>query len=529
MAKGFRPSEELARWRRSERGALRRDGRWRMALCYPNRYRIAASSLGFQVVYRTVNARAGWACERAVYPEDVAAWVRSGAPLRTIEQERNVGDADVVAFSIAFELDVPHVAHMLALAGIPALRTQRDASHPLVLAGGPLTTSNPLPLGPFVDAVVVGDGEPVLDRVLAALERGGTRSAQLERLSVIDGVWVPRIHGDRIPRILRAPADALPAVGQWTSPHAELREMFLVEPSRGCPRRCAFCVVRAPSSPMRSVPSPEEVLAAVPAWASRVGFVGAAISDYGPIRTLLRMAVERGLQVGVSSLRADRLDEDFVALLRRGGYRTLTVASDALSERMRSRIMKGIRERHLVRAAHLARWARLRLLKLYVVVGLPGETDDDVDEFVDLCHRLSGIVPLALALSPFVPKLHTPLHAAPFAGVRPVERLLRQLRRRLRGRADLRAASARWAWVEYRLSQGGPETGLAAWEALQAGGAFAAWRAALRSCAERGALEAARRHGLWAPSGEEPGAAPPPRPPPRLPWRGVEPVGPPPA
>lgn len=498
----------------AERGTIRKEGRFRVALCHAARYPVAMSSLGFQVIYRLINARPDFVCERATYPDDPAAFRATRTPLYTLESERPVAESDLIAFSIAFEPDLLHLVDMLDLSGLAPLREDRGPSDPPVIAGGPITTSNALPLGPFVDVVVNGDGEEAVEQLMDALPAG--KEAFLRACADLPGFWVPAVHGDRVPENLRVGATHLPAAGQVVTPHAELSDMFLIEASRGCPRFCTFCVIRATVQPMRES-DPAALLDAVPDWAPRVGFVGAAVSDYAHIKEAIEEVIRRGKGVGVSSLRADRLDTDFVDLLRRGGYRTLTVASDAPSERMRAKLMKGIRDRHLVRAAELARAAGLRTLKLNVIVGLPGETDEDLDELIAMGRHLAGIGPLALTLSPFVPKLHTPLAHAPFAGLKAVDRALDRVRKGLRGVADVRAASSRWAWIEYRLSQGGQDAGLAVHAAWRRGGGFAAWRAALDGCDERAGLRAAEGTGLWEPTGVVPGAPRPPRPPRRLP------------
>lgn len=501
----------------AESGTLRKEGRFHVALCHTAAYPVAMSSLGYQVVYRLLNERPDFTCERAVYPDDPAAYHQTRTPLFTLEGERPVASADVVAFSIAFEPDLIHLVEMLDLAGLDPLRDRRGPTDPPVIAGGPITTSNALPLGPFADVVIHGDGEEAIGWLMDAIEAAAGKDDLLARCAALPGFWVPAAHGDRVPDNLRVGGDHLPAVAQIVTPHAELRNMFLVEASRGCTRYCTFCVIRATVQPMRES-DPERLLAAVPEWAPRVGFVGAAVSDYTHIKEALARTVARGKGIGVSSLRADRLDLELVELLKEGGYRTLTVASDAPSERLRSKLMKGIRERHLLRAAELARRVGLRTLKVYVVVGLPGETDEDIAELVAFTKELSAIMPTALTLSPFVPKLHTPLAGAPFAGMKDIDRTLDRIRRGLQGRADVRAASSRWAWVEYRLSQGGQDAGLAVLDAYRRGGGFAAWRRALDGCEDpRAALHAAEAHGVFSPTGVVPGAPRPPRPPRRLP------------
>ena len=484
-----------------ERGTLFGTGSYRVALCYPNPYPVAMSSLGYQVIYRRMNAHPDVQCERVVLPDDVAAFRRARQPLVTLETGRPAGGADCLAFSLAYEPDLKNVFEMLDLMRIPALRADRPDDAPPVIIGGPITMSNALPLAPFADAVVMGDGEGVVAPLMDALLLG--RRGLEERLAALPGVFVPAVHGTAVPDMLIAPAGSLPAVGQISTPDAELSDMLLVEASRGCPRYCTFCVMRATAQPMREA-RPEDVEAAFDTGAPRIGFVGAAVSEYTHIRRVLRKAVDLGKGVGISSLRADRLDEEFVGLLHAGGYRTMTVASDAPSQAMRGRLKKGLRGRHLLHAAELARQVGMRVFKMYVIVGLPGETRDDIDELADFSLELQRIIPrVALGLSPFVPKLHTPLGDAPFEDLKVQEARLAHLRSRLGGVVEMRSVSPKWAWVEYRLSQGGPEAGLAAWQAWKAGGAFGAWRKAFGAMTEdpRKALHAAEEHALWHAAG----------------------------
>ena len=182
--------------------------------------------------------------------------------------------------------------------------------------------------------------------------------------------------------------------------------------------------------------------------------------------------------MGVSSLRADRLTPELVDTLRRGGARVLTVASDGSSQRLRDLVDRKHSEEQLLRAARYAAAAGMERLKVYSMVGLPLETDDDIDEMVRFTRELAGHLPVAIGVAPFVAKRHTPLDGAPFAGIREIDHRLDRLRRGLKGRAEVRPTSARWAWVEYMLAQGGPEAGLAAMEAWAAGGTFAAWKRA---------------------------------------------------
>jgi len=461
-----------------EIGTIRREAPRRVALVYPSPYHVGMSSLGFQSIYGLLNRIDGWAAQRAFLPDDVEAWRRARLPLVTYEGETPIGGADVIAFSVAYELELTGVFDCLALAGMPVLAEERGPQHPLVVAGGPLTFSNPLPLGPFVDVVVMGEAEELAPALLAAIDAEPDRARLLDALSRTDGFWVPSVHGERLPAVAKADDALLPARSTVVTPNTELRSMFLVEPERGCSRGCTYCVMRrSTNGGMRKV-APEVVLDAVPAHAKRVGLVGAAVTDHPKIAEIVRGLVDRGCEIGISSLRADRLTDEFVGLLARGGYRTLTTASDGVSERLREVIQRKTKEKHLVRAAELARAHGMRGLKLYEMVGVPGETDDDIDELVRFGRELSKVIPLALGVAPFVAKRNTPLDGTAFAGIREVELKLERLRKGLRGTVDVRPTSARWAWVEYVLAQGGIEAGRRALAAHRAGGAFAAWKRA---------------------------------------------------
>jgi hypothetical protein len=309
----------------SERGTIFKDAPLRIALCYPLPYHAAMSSLGYQVIYRLLNAHDGIACERVVLPDDVRAARARGQRPVAIESGRPLADFDLVAFSLTWDLDIVGFFDLLDLAGIPLLRDERGPYHPAVLIGGPLTASNPLPFSDFIDFAVIGDGEDAVPRVAQALTDARDRDDLFDRLAPIPGMWLPERDGDRIPATQKV-ALTQPAVSQIVTPLSELSNMFLVEGSRGCPRFCKFCLVRAAESPMRQN-EVRRVMAAIPPWAERVGFVGAAISEWDGIREAMREVVASGRGIGISSLRADRLDSEFVELLYRGGARSLTIAA----------------------------------------------------------------------------------------------------------------------------------------------------------------------------------------------------------
>ena len=416
----------------------------------------------------------------------------------------------MIALSVADELALAGVVRLLDAASVPALREDRDLRHPIVVAGGPLTFSNPLPLVPFADVIVVGEADTLAVDVMRALRDAASREDALDRVARLPHVLVPARHADRgdrwLPEVAMCDDAILPAWAPIRTPDTELSNMFLIETERGCSRGCTYCVMRrSTNGGMRIVPA-ERVLELVPADARRVGLVGAAVSDHPKIVHLVRTLAERGCEVGLSSLRPDRLTDDFVAALKLAGYKTLTTAMDGTSERMRESLERRSPVKRLERAAELARAHGMHRLKLYLMVGVPGETDADVDECAAFVTELSRIVPVVLGIAPFCPKRNTPLADEPFAGIDVVNSRLDRLRKKLRGRAEVRATSARWAWVEAVLAQGGAAEGRAVLDAVRAGGSFSAWRKAflaipggLRLDDARGRAEALREGADAAP------------------------------
>jgi radical SAM superfamily enzyme YgiQ (UPF0313 family) len=257
-----------------------------------------------------------------------------------------------------------------------------------------------------------------------------------------------------------------------------LSDMFLVETERGCSRSCKYCVMRrSTNGGMRLVPM-ETILGLIPEDVKKVGLVGAAVSDHPRIAQIVTTLAEQGRQVGLSSLRPDRLSDEFVGALKKAGTRTLTTAMDGPSERLRDMLERRARPKHLLRCAEVAKKHGMNGLKLYLMIGLPSETDADIDECVAFVTELSKIVPIALGIAPFCAKRNTPLDGQSFAGIDVVNDRLDRLRRGFRGRVDVRSTSAKWAWVEYVLAQGGEAEGRAVAEAARAGGSFASFKRA---------------------------------------------------
>lgn len=467
-----------------EVGTIYKDGLVRCVLVYPSPYSLAMSSLGFQTMYRLLNELPGVACERATLDAP-----KSEERLRTIESGRLAGEAMVLGISVATEEEVALSARALMASGIPPLESDRRGQRhrfPLIIAGGPLTFADGSPLHALADLVLHGEAEDSLSEAMAIMQRqaSSTQEELLEAMSSLAGAVVPSltpVNG----RVEGAIADErwLPSHSAIVTPRSEFANMFLVEAARGCPRRCAFCVMGGRGRSFRSI-DPEKVLECVPERARRVGVVGTALTDHPRIKEILSGLLERGCQVSLSSLRADRLDEELLSLLVRGGAQTLTIAADGASERLRKEVRKQVTAASLIRAAELGAAAGIRAVKLYAMVGLPGETEEDITELAELALEISRILPVKMSVSPFVPKVGTALEGASFAPRRLIRGHLALLRDRVRSRVELRSSSVRGAWIENAVAQGGYRAGLAAVDVARQRPSYAAWK------------EAIERHGL---------------------------------
>jgi radical SAM superfamily enzyme YgiQ (UPF0313 family) len=411
------------------------------------------SNLGFQTIYWHLNQIPDVVCERVFLPdaEDVQEHRRTQTPPLSLESLRPLTDFHLVGFSVTYEGDYIGVLRMLSMAGIPLRPAERQPHHPLVLMGGVCAFSNPEPLAPFMDFVVVGEGEEIVHEIVGLWrDVGPAREHLLPRLASVAGIYLPDRYALRhapdgtIEEV--APADGAPAtvvkrrlknVNQFETvslvktPKAEYGHMALLEVGKGCGRGCRFCLEGEVYRPVRhrSVESLRESVAKIAAESAadgrRIGLVGACVSDYPWIGDLLKVLDEHGLEVSISSLRADSLTEDLVQALQRGGHRTLTMAPEAGTERLRGVIRKAISDAQLYAACDLVRRYGIPNLKCYFMIGLPTETRDDVAAIPDLAARLLERlrVPgpdghpfgrLTLSVSSFVPKPWTPFQWAAF-------------------------------------------------------------------------------------------------------------------
>src|SRR5215831_5854802 len=448
----------------SEEGVVRKDwgGRVSVALVYPNTYAVGMSNLGFQTVYERLNALPDAVCERVFFPdpEDLDELLRTGAEPFSLESLRPLREFDIVGFSVTYEGDYINVLRLLRMAGIPVRTADRAPGDPLVLMGGVCAFSNPEPLAPFMDEVAVGEGEELVGEIVAAYAESraaGTddlRSRVIGRLALLSGIYVPAAYdvgyaSDGSIESVTPIAAGVPSVvikrrvrdvnrfetrSLLKTPKAEYGHMALLEVGKGCGRGCRFCLECQVYRPVRhrSLEALRESVATIAKESKRVGLVGACVSDYPWIGELMQILEEYGMEVSISSLRADSLTEDLVASLQRGGHRTLTMAPEAGTERLRRVVRKVITDEQIYAACDLLRKYGIPNLKCYFMIGQPTETMEDVEAIPDLARRMLDRlrVPgpeghpfgkLTLSVSSFVPKPWTPFQWAAFDEPRDLE------------------------------------------------------------------------------------------------------------
>ncbi|MBI5888828.1 MAG: radical SAM protein [Deltaproteobacteria bacterium] len=475
-------------------------GKVRVCLVWPNVYALGMTNLGFQTVCRLLNDMENCVCERAFLPskEDALEFSRTGTELFSHETQTPLHEFDIIAFSVSFEDDYFNIPAILSLANIPVRSSERRqgpnplrgsnplrGQYPVIIAGGAAVSLNPEPLAEICDLFLLGEGEGALTEFIALFERiekadiSRRRQEAVRELDSLPFVYVPSLYefeydGAKVRAIrpLRGAKERIRACKNLSLDNFIIPQSFirtpstgfggtpLVEIERGCGRGCRFCVAGFLYLPPRSrnADAVKEAVESGIKATGKAGLVGAAVSEYPQIKELLRAGVSLGAEVTLSSLRTDMLDAELLALLNMAGYKTVTLAPEAGSQRMRGVINKGIDDRGIMEAVSLITEAGFTRIKLYFLIGLPLEEDADAEAVVDLSLRIKAAMKkgsLALSVNPFIPKPFTPFQWHGFADRADVQRRLAIIKKgiaRQRG-VTMSAMSANEAFTQAYVSR----------------------------------------------------------------------------
>ncbi|NVO00656.1 MAG: radical SAM protein, partial [Geobacteraceae bacterium] len=450
-----------------------RGGALRICLVYPNRYAIAMSNLGFQAVYAMLNGYPQIVCERAFLPDkdEMAEYEVSRTPLLSLETQQPVSGFDIIAYSISFESDYLNIPVLFRLAGIPPLADERTEKHPLVIAGGAATFINPEPIADFIDAVCIGEAEVILPELLEKLCAASSgRDELLGTLDSISGVYLPSLLPKKqVARAYLKDLDLHPVTTVINAPESEFSDMHLVELTRGCPRGCRFCAAGFIYHPyrQRTFESVKSDIDKGIALGRKIGLVAAAVGDFKGVDKLCRYIVDSGGTFSVSSLRIDGLDETMTSLLVESGHKTATLAPEGGSQRLRDLVKKGISEEQILAACERLIEKDILNLKLYFIIGLPTETDDDVLELLQLVEKIRELVlakaklnrrigEITLSINPFIPKPFTPFQWCGMMRLKVLEKRLATIQNHFRRVANVsvQAESLKEAMLQALLSRG---------------------------------------------------------------------------
>lgn len=460
----------------------------KVAIVYPNTYFVGMSNLGLHIIYEEINLRNDSVCERIFLPEkkELEAYDKTKTPLMSVETQRPMHQFDVVAFDVTFEMDYFHIPLMLRHGRVPIMGKDRTEFDPIVIAGGPCATFNPEPFADFIDAFIIGEGEGIVSRVLDIIRDGKMegldRHAILRQLANVSGVYVPSLYvpiyseegefkgyhiAEGAPKTIKRHFEMLTSGGETVvaTNYTEFGAMYIIEVARGCGRHCRFCMAgycfRVPR--VRPLDILKEGVERAEKLGKKVGLMGAAISDYPEVDELVNYIRSKDMRYSCASLRADSLTQAVVDGLADSGQKTITIAPETGSERLRRVINKGISEEHLQNAATLSAKSGIQHMRLYIMIGLPTETDEDIEAIVGLAERTQAHMAevgckgrLTLSINPFIPKPFTPFQWMAMDNQKTVEKKLQYIKKALQKnrRIEVLVESPKEAYIQGVLARG---------------------------------------------------------------------------
>jgi len=495
--------EDSRRHLAHEQGTIHKDwgGKVPIALIYPNSYNLGMSNLGIHAIYSFLNKRSDTICERIFW--EIQNEKHLSPPI-SIESQRGLNEYAILAFSVTYELDYFNIPRILKASGIPLLAKDRDETYPLIIAGGACISANPMPLAPFFDCMCIGEAEALFPAFLTTWQKitDCDREEQLITLAETHGILVPQVPQKSVTRQWVQDLDDFPVHTVITTPDTELGDLYLIEVERGCPWRCRFCLVGGTFHPMRthSLDSILEQATSGLKFRKRLGLVGPDVTDHPQIENILIKLKELKAEISVSSLRIRPLCPMAIAELAQGRTGTITFAPEAGSERLRKVIKKGVVEEDILKAIEVTSQFAMKQLRLYFMIGLPTETDQDIDEIIalsikckEIIERKQSTVRIILSVSPFVPKAGTPFQWMPMEHLEVINKRLDLLKNQLRPVGiKVTGESPAWSEVQAILARG--DQRLAPLLASMNTTSLSAWKKALR---EYGFNDNTEAHKRW--------------------------------
>lgn len=472
---------------------LHTDGRIKIALVFPNTYHLGMSNLGYHTLYRIFNSSEDISCERVFLPDHKTLKNQNNkTKILSLETGRPLTSFHVIAFSLTFENDYTNILSILKLANIPFLRKERNPSHPLLMAGGITTFLNPEPIADFFDLFFIGEAEeniePLLELIRNEHHQRKWVKPDLNKFAKINSIYIPsgykvsyKSNGQinnfqakpGYPETIKYSAannlNLSPSSSVISTPLTEFSNMALLEVSRGCPRHCRFCAAGNVYQPyrLRNKKIIKNEIKELLTNTGKIGLLGSAVSDHPDLIEIIEFISNNNGLVSLSSLRADKICDHTVSLLKKSGHRTFTIAPEAGSQKLRDKIRKDLSLDEILNAARVLSRHKIQNIKLYFLIGLPAEESSDIDAIIDLTKQIKhayfneaknekGLNQITLSINPFIPKPFTPFQWSSYEDIKILKQKLKKISNGLKKERKIKVnfELPKWGYIQTLLSRG---------------------------------------------------------------------------